>query len=84
MEVNGRYYAAIGKWVVEIPRFAIEGTGDIPVNDVERGKRVEREARARLIEVLGPIGTPDSCRFLDSKPKGEPTHSEGDIKIWKI
>lgn len=40
MEGNGRYYVAIEKWVVGVPRFVIKETGDIPVNEAERRKRV--------------------------------------------
>jgi len=84
MEVNGRFYVSFGKLVVCVPKLTITGAGNTPFNELELKKLVEREARARIAEVMGPVETTDDCEFLDSKPKGEATHGDNTIKIWKI
>lgn len=33
---------------------------------------------------MGPAETTDDGEFLDSKSKGEATHGDDAIKVWKI
>lgn len=53
MEVNGRFYVGFGKLVVCVPKFAITGAGNTPLNELELKKLVEREARARIVRSHG-------------------------------
>ena len=83
MEVNGRYYVKIGKLIVSVSKFSIEKSGDTATNELELKKRVEREARAGIVELIGGIDTAEDCEFVSAKPKGEPDRSNSTIKIWE-
>ena len=83
MEVNGRYYVKIGKLIVSVSKFSIEKSGDISINEIELKKRVEKEARAGIVELIGGVDTSDDCEFVSAKPKGEPDRSNDTIRIWE-